>query len=255
MKREFMSDDQLRDDFNKRFSKSSRRRWLEGIARRNRDLVNKFILGANKNAFYTPFDRSSITKNDNEYYALVDWIIPTKSYNYREANRDIAYEKYCENRNVSRSSIIPIVKLENSNYWLLNNFKDYEDTNDPILADFGGKCEAEDRDNSCPPLKCAERELNEESKGLLTNFVRKAIEEGNIAILEGTSRDGDKINFLFVELNYEDVKDIPERFNAIPSEERLGKLGFYKQRDVKSGKYRTSKNLTDLLLFLYRTRQ
>ena len=44
--------------------------------------------------------------------------------------------KYCENRNVRRSSIIPIVKLENSNYWLLNNFKDYEDTNDPILGDF-----------------------------------------------------------------------------------------------------------------------
>ena len=74
-KREFMNDEELIQDFNKRYS--NKPRWLELIANDNKYYVNKFILGKPKNPFYKQ-DNSFIKKGDKEYYALTDWIIPNK---------------------------------------------------------------------------------------------------------------------------------------------------------------------------------
>jgi hypothetical protein len=251
IKPEFMTDEQLRVDFHNRYSKRRMRDWLQRSISNYPGLVKRFILDKPKNVFYTPNDNSPITPKDNEYFALANWIIPTKSYIYRE----IDWDSYCQNTNVSRSGIIPIVKINGKNYWLLANFKDYQNTQDPILLEFGGRCEEKDKIGNCFSLKCAGRELDEESKGLLSGFVKTAINKGDVAILEGISRDGDVVHFLFVQLEYGDVKDLPQKFQTIESKENLGNLGFYSQKDVKSGKYRTSKNLTDLLLFLNKTRQ
>ena len=267
--REYMTQKELVADFNSRYSKHKNRKWLDGIADKNVRLVNRLILGAEKNPFYGQ-GIGPITRKDNEYYALVDWILPKKQYKYSE----VSWDTYCqlwelEARTlriipgVSRSSIIPVVKIDGVNYWMLANFHDYENSGDPILMDFGGACEPDDAlASACPSLSCAFRELAEESKVLLNSYVREAIDAGNIAIIEGTNynwqkQKEEKINFLFVELDYEKVKDIPEVFSTLPNpknkegrSENLGQLGFYKQKDIRAHKYRTSKNLTDFISFL-----
>ena len=77
-----------------------------------------------------------------------------------------------------------------------------------------------------------------------------------IAIYEGTNNVNNKNNknkviFTFIQINLDDAEDIIENFKNIPSkptDERFGDLKLYRQNDVK--RYRTSKNLTDLLPFL-----
>jgi len=73
-----------------------------------------------------------------------------------------------------------------------------------------------------------------------------------MVIYQGKNYKGTKIYFTFVELEYDDVKDVIEKFKIVPLEgkEIFGNLNLYDQRDVKSGKYRTSKNLTDFLHYL-----
>jgi len=250
---ENMSQDELIVRFNNRYSKNKYRNWLQRIADKNQNLVKRFILNHEKNPYYRD-GNGPITKYDNEYYALINWIIPVKSYNYRE----ISWDEYCKN-SVFRSSIIPVVKMGNVNYWLLGSFRDYENSKEPILSDFGGKCEEEDiyeSKSGCPALTCARRELHEENKGLLTELVNTAINKGNLAIIQGKTYE-DNVNFIFVELDYDEVKNIPREFKTVEwdGEELLGNLNFYKQSDLKTGRYRTSKNLTDLLQYLYRTKQ
>ena len=246
-KPEFMEKEELIQRFNTRYSSSSKRKFLEGIANKNRNLVNKFILGKEKNPYYTPNDVSPITRNDNEYYALINWIIPQYRYKYKE----VSWEDYCEDKNVWRSGVIPVVKIDGFNYWLLGSFHDYENTNNPILSDFGGACEEKDK-GRCTAYSCARREMLEETKNLLPGLVHAAISRGDVAILKGENLDfKESIYFIFVELEYEDVKDISEQFkNKEWPKENFGNLGFYSQKDIKSGKYRTSKNLTDFLDYL-----
>jgi len=251
IKPEFMTKNQLIERFNKRYSENKRRRFLDKIAVRNRKLVNKYILGQKKNPYFTPNDTRPITRNDNEYYALINWIIPQDNYKYKE----VPWNEYCNDKNLFRSGVIPIVKINGLNYWLLANFHDYEGTDNPILSDFGGRCEDRDRNGICPAADCMLRELHEESKSLLTQKVKKSMEQGNLAILKGENyyRREPNIYFVFVELDYEKVKNINEEFKAKPwPKENFGSLGFYRQKDVKSGKYRTSKNLTDLLDYMER---
>ena len=231
---------------------------LDKKAQNNTELVNSWILGKPKNAYYTPNDTSPITKNDDEYYALLDWIIPNEEFKYREINKQTEKEfikEYCDvtNYKLKRSSIIPFVNRNGENCWLLGSFHDYEKTKYPILADFAGSCEEKDK-NDCAPLNCAMRELNEESKGLLPNIVRNAIRNSNnFVIFEGKNTKGDILYFMFVKLNYEDVKDIPDKFSKIKEikgQEKFGPLRFYRQSDILNREYRTSKNLTDLVSML-----
>ena len=164
--------------FYEKFSKNYQRNRLQKIANRNSFLVNKFILNQQKNPFYTPNDTSPITKKDNEYFALIDWIIPEINYNYKI----ISVIDYLKTEKVYRSSIIPVVKINGENYWLLGNFYDYENSGDPILADFGGKCNENET-----PFQCALRESSEESNKLLFNLLENVSNNDYIAIYEGTS--------------------------------------------------------------------
>lgn len=255
IKPEFMTKKQFVERFNKRYSNPKKRRFLDKIADRNRYLVNNYILGWKKNSYFTPNDTRPITRRDNEYYALINWIIPQDNYKYNE----VSWDTYCKDKNVLRSGVIPIVKIDGLNYWLLGNFHDYEETDMPILSDFGGRCEEKDVKGICPAADCMLRELHEETKGLLSYKVKESMEQGNLAVLKGTNYyRGPNVYFVFVELDYEDVRNISEEFKKKPWEsesgktENFGSLGFYRQKDVKSGRYRTSKNLTDLLDYMYR---
>lgn len=244
--------------FNEDFGYYNRdnRQRLEKIAYKNQNLVNKFILGKSKNPFYTPNNTTPITYRDNEYYALIQWIIPRENFNYKI----VKPSEFCNDKNVFRSGIIPVVKKDGLNYWLLGNFHDYENTRNPILADFGGRCERgkrgeidqKDYNDPCPALFCAIRETYEESKGLLPKMVDEAINNGDMVIYQGKNYKGTRIYFTIVELEYDDVKDVIEKFKIVPLEgkEIFGNLNLYDQRDVKSGKYRTAKNLTDFLHYL-----
>ena len=144
--REFMNDEELIQDFNKRYS--NKPRWLEVIANDNNYYVDKFILGKLKNPFYKQ-GNSFIKKGDKEYYALTDWIIPNKKYQYIH---NITWKEFCNDKNVVRSSIIPVVKINDENYWILGSFKDYQETENPILIGFGGQCEKKDKKRGCPAI-------------------------------------------------------------------------------------------------------
>lgn len=240
-------------DFNKRYGyhNKSNRDSLDKIAYNNKNLIKKFILGKAKNPFYTPYNTSPIKEQDNEYYALIQWIIPKERLDYKI----VGWQEYCSGKNVIRSSFIPVVKINGVNHWLLGSFHDYEKTNNPILSDFGGTCEAKDKKTNCTAFNCALRELNEESEGGLSKIVDESIINGNMVIYQATLRNNYKIYFTFVELDYDSVKDFLEYFKTIKNvktigEEKFGKIELYNQKDIKGGKYRTSKNLTDFLDFL-----
>lgn len=247
--------------------------FLNNMAEKNQMLINKWILGKPKNLYYKVNNVSPINKNDNEYYALILWTIPSKIYDYKELNKrsNNFWNKYCNSTNTIRSSIIPFVNFEGKKIWLLGSFHDYDNTENPILTDFGGKCEAEDRRNKCPNLRCAMRELEEESKNLLSEVINSAIQnQDNYTVFEGTYiknkhskyPKNEHIYFMFVQVKYDDVKDIPTLFSQKKSEslelgkqvEKLGKLGFYDQNDLLNFKYRTSKNLTDLIMYFNKSR-
>jgi len=235
------------------YRNQSNRNRLRELADKNRNLVDKYILGKPKNPFYTPRNTSPITPRDNEYYALIQWTIPREKYDYKI----VSYEEFCKDKNIFRSSFIPFVRKDGVNYWLLGSFHDYQNTKNPILADFGGGCEKKDEKDekeNCFGIKCAMRELYEESNNVLPEFVDKSIEEGNFVTYRGISKNGYRIYFTFVELDYDIALNTIEYFKyAEPvGKEIFGNIGLYPQKDIKSGKYRTSKNLTDLLSYLRR---
>jgi hypothetical protein len=249
-------------NFPEKFEKRNFRDRLAKIAEKNDYLVKRWITGNKKNNYYNKTDRSDkIEKGNLEYYALIDWILPSKNYTYREINMT----EYCDVKSdinkkngekLVRSSIIPIVKKDGENYWMLGSFHDYENSGDPILSDFAGSCEKIDMKDNCPALHCALRELKEESKGLLNEIIQNAIsaDPKNIAIFEGIFQN-EKIFFMFVSLNYNDIKDIPSLFLETDrmdhdKKNKLGLINFYRQNDIKKYLYRTAKNLTDFISYL-----
>jgi hypothetical protein len=127
-------------------------------------LTKRWILGKETNPYYLDTKGNKITKNHGEYYALVDWTLPTIKYNYKLLNKR-EYEELLRRKEnkIVRASFIPVVNIKGENYWFLGSFHDYEKTDMPILADFGGKCEYKDRNFQ----DCALRELGEESKRFL----------------------------------------------------------------------------------------
>lgn len=259
------------NDYLKKYSNPKKLGYLKNKEKMYQDLINKWIVNRPKNPYYPFFDEKGIRTEDPEYYALLDWIIPSVNFNYQFINMEsmLDYNKYClkNEYKLVRSSIIPFVKINGENYWLLGSFHDYKDPNNLILADFGGKCEKIDEKQkniltleledekiyyfSCQALNCALRELNEESRGVLTEIVNEEIQNSkNIVLFEGTHyKKKEMVTFLFMFLDYEKVKDVPNKFNLVPKKgEKLGGLNFYRQSDILNKKYRTSKNLTDLII-------
>ncbi len=237
--------------FERTYSDQSKKNKMNNISKSNEYFVNNWILGKPKNEYYTPYDKNPITKRDKEYYALIDWTIPSENFIYSE----ISFEEYCQKDDykIVRSSFIPIINIDGVNHWLLGSFHDYEDTNNPILADFAGKCDYKEDKGGCPAYNCAMRELGEESKDLLSDVI-ESVKLDKISIFKGVNGNR-KIFFMFLLLDYSDVKHIPELFKITPypkkyKKENLGPLEFYKQRDIKNYKYRTSKNLTDFISWL-----
>ena len=243
-------------DFPKKYFKArSEMDRLDKIATKERYLTNKWILGQGKNRFYKqerPGDR--ITRMDTEYFALVDWTLPKTKFAYRE----VTIEQMCapdEGYRLVRSSIIPLVDIRGEKYWMLGSFHDYDGIGNPILTDFAGTCENIDRNKKCPATACAIRELSEESKGLLLTPILKSMRnKDKVAIFEG--RNGilkEKIYFIFVSVEYEDVWNIPKHFartNRLDGKEKLGPIDFYPQSEIKEFTFRTAKNITDFIHFL-----
>jgi hypothetical protein len=259
---------ELVQEYIKRYSNDKTVQFLNFKINRYPELIKKWILGRVKNPYYPIGRNKNIQKGDLEYYALLDWIIPSKNFDYKISNMNnmLDYDKYCSKNNgkIVRSSIIPFVKINGENYWLLGSFQDYTDPNNLILADFGGSCEKQDETKinplgfkkealyfSCKAFNCAFRELKEESRNVLTEIVKENIQDfNNVIVFEGTHyKRNEKIFFMFLFLDYDKVKDVPEKFKNTKEtgEEKLGNLEFYKQKDIFSRKYRTSKNLTDLV--------
>lgn len=209
---------------------------------------------------------------------LRKWTIPEVNYVYKEIpyvgiNGDYGVKE--NDYKLVRSSIIPIINMDGENYWLLGSFHDYVGIGDPILTDFGGRKEKKTE----TALDCALRELKEESKGLLTvpvldalnykdslfpkskpqnnkgqnNKKSLSVRERKVTVFEGRDDENkQKIFFFIVVLNYNDVKDIPKKFEKMPylTKEKLGPINFYPQNAIRSRGLRTSKNLTDFVSYL-----
>ena len=243
-------------DFPKKYFKArSEMNRLDKIATRERYLTNKWILGQEKNRFYKQ-ERpgNKITRMDTEYFALVDWTLPKTKFAYKEVTMEQMCEPDEEYRLV-RSSIIPLVDIRGEKHWMLGSFHDYTGNGNPILTDFAGTCENIDRTKKCPATACAIRELSEESKGLLlTPILISMRNKDKVAIFEG--RNGmlkEKIYFIFVSVEYEDVWNIPKHFestNRLDGKEKLGPIDFYPQSEIKKFTFRTAKNITDFIYFL-----
>ncbi len=226
---------------------------IDKIASNERYLTNKWILGKEKNPYYKQENPGNeINRYDIEYLALADWILPKTRFAYREVTR--AQMCVPDEYKLIRASIIPIVDFRGEKCWLLGSFHDYEKTDNPILTDFGGTCEESDRRKPCPATYCALRELQEESKGLLMGPILDSMKDKNkMAIFEGKNDYKEKLYFIFVSVNYETIKHIPQQFmhtDRLDGKEKFGPINFYAQFDIKKYSFRTAKNLTDFINFL-----
>lgn len=182
------------------------------------------------------------------------------TYTYREINPQEIYQTN-RNEKIVRSSYIPYIKSDNDTiYWLLGSFHDLPEIKD----DFGGKCE---RNES--PERCATRELNEETLGVLTSSVKKALKTGKVRVIKGKNRNNSKyhknkvVYFTLVDMTnlLEDLDAIQEKIKtASPiTGETFGPLGFYRLdklysfRDHKTDeRISTAFSLTDLIKNLRR---
>jgi hypothetical protein len=245
-------------------------------------LIDKWILNK-KSKKGTP-----ISRQDNEYFQLINWLLPSVNYNYKELTWDnfLSNMKSLDKVQLKRAGIIPVVKLNDVNYWLLGSFHDYEKAglNNYILTDFGGTCEKLDLENEYPilksskneysnfrnsgVLKCALREAHEESLGLLNSALNDALmnAEKNVTVFLGENNNEnilENIYFFIIEVKYELIVSVLEEFPDLEKKKRrlrqynrkkkvenYGPIGLYKQDDIRARIYRTSKNLTDFISFL-----
>ena len=149
-----------------------------------------------------------------------------------------------------RSGIIPYLIHENKIHWLLGSFHDYPNE---ILMDFGGSCVTKRGANeNKSPFGCAIQELEEESKGLLTQNILKMIgstDPNMFHIYVGKNhRENKKVYFFFVPIIYAEVYQIMLNFNNTPDrDEKLGPMGIYPDTEIFEGRYLTTHNLTDFV--------
>jgi len=193
------------------------------------------------------------------------YTLPRKRYQYST----ITWNEYMSNKydglDTVRSSFIPYVIDGGKKYWILGSFHDYP--ND-ILTDFGGSCKLFD-----PPRQflkrgeqqhinfqhqfgCAMLEVNEESKGLLSQPILKSLGTNNtkdFKIYKGVHRrDREKLYFFFISLELDEMVNTVDSINKSPSitKEKFGPVDFYEESDILERKFRTSRNLTDFLDYL-----
>lgn len=220
---------------------------MKAIKEINEKLVEKWVDGREKRA------------------DLIEWMIPKVNYKYREVSPQ-EVENSLEQNNIylARSSIIPVIKIHDQNFWFLGSFREYF-KGERILSDFGGTCkyvkylrhEEDNKKSSESPLKCALRETREETKGLLNDSIENAIEKGNYTIFEGKGKEKGStrehvIYFYVVFVDYRDIKDLPTKYLKAKKlvKEKLGPLGFYLQANILNRVHRTARNLTDFVSFL-----
>lgn len=205
----------------------------------------------------------------NQRHKLIEWMIPKISYDYREVSPEKVKERIHNLSNkykIARSSIIPVIKIQNQNFWLLGSFRE-KFKGERILSDFGGTCKYSALNLAESPLDCALRETKEETKGLLNDAIEKAIDKDNYTIFEGIAvpnisshessnyRNKYKHNIIYfyiVFVDYKDIKDLPATYLKSKRlvKERLGPLGFYLQDNILNRVHRTARNLTDFVSFL-----
>lgn len=185
-----------------------------------------------------------------------NYTIPKIRYEYDEVSLETFMGNKYDGFITVRSSIIPYVIVNDEIYWILGSFHDYPRD---ILMDFGGRClisSQHERKNYQHQFGCAMLELNEESKGLLVKPVLASMGTNEIFIYRG--RDNyhkEYVWFVMVQLDYDEVKPLVDRFEStlyVHEGEKLGPLGFYKESDIISNNHRTSSNLTDFINY-YRT--
>lgn len=264
-------------EFPTKFHKKAYQQVLEKIALKYTDLTNKWILNQPVNKLYSDNrHKKTIKNNDLEYYALIDWILPSTSYQYTEINLN-DLDNITPNYKIARSSFIPVTKMpqisevskmsqmsqmpqvtqnpeiNNHYYWLLGSFVDYPNE---ILSDFGGTFEKKD----CDFLQCALRELKEETHDLLNPYILQSYKNPkNVAVFKGVNHLKKlQIFFIFVYIPYTKIEHIPNEFKILnksssKSKEQFGELNFYRQTDIHNFKYKLSKNLTDLILSFHTT--
>jgi len=228
----------------------------------NEKLINKWIIGRPKNPYYPKpeYEKDTIRKDDAEYYALLDWLLPKFKYNYSQVPFSKIFEK--DNYKIERSSIIPYYIDQNGKmFWLLNSFHDYPFYNDPenlILGDIGGKCEQKDKEEGKfknEALNCAVREFNEETRDVLKDKINILILLSEfILVFEGRNDFfKKKIYFFFVKFKYDDIKDVPEKFRQTEEKrENLGDVDFYPSTEILNRNLRTSRDFTGLINYLTR---
>jgi hypothetical protein len=185
-----------------------------------------------------------------------EYTVPRTRYKYKRVSWAEYMDKTPEHAFTRRSSFIPYTYINNEKYWLLGSFHDFPKD---ILMDFGGSCIIGKHDDYQHQFGCAVLELNEESKGLLVQPVLKSLGTEDPIIYKGVSRPRRKGSkdiyswFVMVRLDYNDIKDIPDKFQRaeyILKGEELGPLGFYRESDILLGKHRSSRDLTDFVSYL-----
>ena len=135
-----------------------------------------------------------------------------------------------------RSSYIPYIVIDGTKYWLLGSFFDFPE----IKVDFGGKCERGEG-----PIPCASRELQEETRGVLNEPVRRALADGRGTIYKGYNlarsdkNRNKRVIFIMVDMTdyLEDLDEIQKEIEQSEriTNEKFGPLDFYREPDVLRG--------------------
>lgn len=151
------------------------------------------------------------------------------------------------NERLLRSSYVPYITTVSDDYWLLGSFSDLPE----IKSDFGGSCYRKES-----PISCADRELSEETSNVLTEPVRRALNQNRVQIYKGTNNINNKvIIFMLVNMNlhFDDLDQIQQDIDQSTPTEKQGPLGFYKKSNLFKSSYfsglYTSYNLTDFINF------
>ncbi len=188
--------------------------------------------------------------------------VPRFTYQYEQVSWEVFMDNTYDGYKSVRASFIPYVSHNEEEYWLLGSFHDFPKD---ILTDFGGSCIVFD-----PPPQylqpgerqfryyqhafgCAVLELNEESKGLLVKPILASLGTQEITVFRGTdNKRKEYVWFILVPLDYAILRSVIDKFETTShiTEEKLGPLDLYRLSDIRGGKFRTSRNLTDFVNFL-----
>lgn len=159
------------------------------------------------------------------------------------------YDKVLNSTDIQRASYIPYIVMNGERFWLLGSFHDFPH----IKTDFGGTCEKKYRETT---YECANRELAEETRGVLLEPLKQTFEEeGGIVYLGQTKKES--VLFILVDITnhisrIEDMPLLRYKIDIAPpiGTEKYGPLGLYTERALVAGDILTAYNLTDFLTYL-----